>query len=139
MLLPVQLVLLLLVMMSLTQAVKRQQVLRDRKRVKMGLKKYLAENVRRQKGDLTGELLDKMINMQEKSDKMLMELELKRTRLEEKQMEMDMQIQREEREYQLQVLNLLSQSSHSLLPPSAPSFSMYGYGGYDPDATQDGL
>ena len=35
-----------------------------------------------------GELLDKMIGMQEKSDKMLMDLELKRTRLEEKQMDM---------------------------------------------------
>ena len=41
----------------------------------MGLKKCLAENARRL------ELLDKMTNMQEKSDKMLMELELKRTRL----------------------------------------------------------
>ena len=31
-----------------------------------------------------------MIRMQEKSDKMLIDLELRRTRLEEKQMEMDM-------------------------------------------------
>jgi len=76
-----------------------------------------------------------MINMQEKSDKMLMELELKRTRLKEKQMEMDMQMQREERILAASV----KWSSHSVLPPGAPLFSMYGYGGYDPDATQDDL
>ena len=59
-----------------------------------GTEKVSSRKRKRTKGDLTGELLDKMINMQEKSDKMLMELELKRTRLEEKQMEMDMQMQR---------------------------------------------
>ena len=44
---------------------------------------------------MTGELLDKLIDMQEKSDKMMMELEMKRAQLEEKQMEMDMQMRRE--------------------------------------------
>jgi len=34
---------------------------------------------------LTGELMDKVIGMQEKSDKMLMDLEQKRARLEKKQ------------------------------------------------------
>ena len=91
------------------------------------------------KGEMTGELLDKMINMQETSDKMFMELEMKRAKLEEKQMEMDMQIQREEREYRLQVLNLFSRNNHGALPSGAPSYPMYGYDGYDPDATQDYL
>lgn len=50
---------------------------------------------RKSKFDVTGELLDKLIGMQEKSDKMLMELELKRARLEEKQMEIDVQMRRE--------------------------------------------
>ena len=56
---------------------------------------------------LTGELMDKVIGMQEKSDKMLMDLELKRARLEEKQ-------QIEEREFQLQVLNALSWNNHKI-------------------------
>ena len=55
---------------------------------------------------------------------MLTDLELKIARLEEKQMEMDMQMQREKREYQLQVLNVLSQNNHGMLPSGAPSYSM---------------
>ena len=80
-----------------------------------------------------GELLDKLIGMQEKSDKMMMELEIKRAQLEEKQM--DMQMRREERQFQLQ---MVTRNSHSTLPPG-PSCPAYGYGGYDPDATQDDL
>ena len=79
--------------------------------------------------DVTGELLDKLIGMQ-------MELEMKRARLEEKQMEMDVQMRREERQFQLQMMNIMTRNSHSMLPP-APSYPAYGYGGYDPDATQD--
>ena len=70
---------------------------------------------------------------------MLMDLELKRARLEDKQVEMDMQMQREERKFQLQLLNLLSRSNHNMLSPDGPLFSTYGYGGYNSDATQDGL
>ena len=88
--------------------------------------------------DVTGELLDKLIGMQEKSDKMMMELEMKRARLEEKQMEMDMQMRREERQFQLQMMNIMTSNSHSTLPPD-PSYPAYGYSGYDPDATQDDL
>ena len=44
-----------------------------------------------------GELLDKLRGMQEKSDKILIELEMKRARLEEKQVEMDVQMRREKR------------------------------------------
>ena len=39
--------------------------------------------------DVTGELLDKLIGMQEKIDKMMMELEIKGAWLEEKQIEID--------------------------------------------------
>ena len=80
--------------------------------------------------------------MQEKSDKMMMELEMNRARLEEKQMEMDIQMRREEREFQLQIVNMLTGNAHGMSPPGAPSkpmHSAYGYGGYDPDATQDSL
>ena len=61
--------------------------------------------------DVTGELLDKLIGMQEKSDKMMMELEMKRARLEEKQMEMDMQMRREERQFQLQMMNIMTRNN----------------------------
>ena len=94
------------------------------------------------KVDKAGEMMDKFIGMQEKSDKMFMELEMKRARLEEKQIEMDAQLRREEREFQLQMTNMLTRNSRGMLPPVAPSYPMhstYGYDGYDPDATQDGL
>ena len=93
---------------------------------------------KKSKVDVTEELLDKLIGMQEKSDKLMMELEMKRTRLEEKQMEMDMQMRREDREFQLQMMNIMTRNSNITLPPG-PSYPAYGYGGYDPDATQDGL
>ena len=50
---------------------------------------------KKSKLDVTGEMLDKLIGMQEKSDKMMMELEMKRAKLEEKQIEMDAQLRRE--------------------------------------------
>ena len=109
---------------------------------KNGTEKVSSRKRRKSKFDVTGELLDKLIGMQEKSDKMLMELEMKRARLEEKQMEMDVQMRREERQFQLQMMNMLTHSNQGMLPPGAPSYQMhstYGYGGYDPDATQDGL
>ena len=103
-----------------------------------------ATSRKRKKGkvDKAGEMMDKFIGMQEKSDKMFMELEMKRARLEEKQIEMDAQLRREEREFQLQMMNMLTRNSRGMLPPVAPSYPMhstYGYDGYDPDATQDGL
>ena len=106
-----------------------------------GTEKVSNRKRKRSKFDMTGEMLDKLIGMQEKSDKMLMELEMKRARLEEKQMEMDAQMRREEREFQLQMINMLTRNN-GMLPSGAPSYPMhstYGYGGYDPDATQDGL
>ena len=83
-----------------------------------------------------------LIEMQEKSDNMMMELEMKRAKLEEKQIEMDAQLRREEREFQLQMMSMLTRGGHGMLPPVAPSYPMhstYGYDNYDPDATQDGL
>ena len=107
-----------------------------------GTDKLPSRKWKKSKFDVTGEMLDKLIGMQEKSDKMLMELEMKRAQLEEKQMEMDIQMRREEREFQLQMMNMLTHNTHVMSPPGAPSYSVhsgYGYGGYDPDATQDGL
>ena len=94
---------------------------------------------RHNKFDVTRELLDKLIGMQEKSDEMLMELEMKRARLEKKQMEMDMQMRLEEREFQLQMMNIMARNRSSILPPGFPSYPTYWYSGYDPDPTQDGL
>lgn len=85
----------------------------------------------------TGEMLDKLIGMQEKSNKMMMELEMKRVRLEVKQIFMEGQMRREDRELQLQMMNMLTHSSHSMLPPGDPSYSMHstdGYGGYHCDS-----
>ena len=68
----------------------------------MESKKYISRRKHSKlKFDVTGELLDKLIRMQEKSDKMLMELEMKRAWLEEKQIEMDDQMRREVRQSQL--------------------------------------
>ena len=60
-----------------------------------GTDKLPSRKWKKSKSDVTGEMLDKLIGIQEKSDKMLMELEMKRARLEEKQMEMDIQMRRE--------------------------------------------
>ena len=51
-----------------------------------GIDKLSSRKRKKSKFDVTGEMLDKLIRMQEKSDKMLMELEMKRkrARLEEK-------------------------------------------------------
>ena len=107
-----------------------------------GTDKLSSRKRKKSKFDVIGQILDKLIGMQEKSDKMFMKLEMKRVQLEEKQMEMDIQMRREERELQLQMINMLTRNNHVMSPPGAPSYSMhsgYGYGGYDPDATQDGL
>ena len=81
-----------------------------------GADKVPSRKQKKSRLDVTGELLDKLIGMQEKSDKMMMELEMKRARLEKKQMEMDMQMRREERQFQLQMTNIMTCNSHSTLP-----------------------
>ena len=85
-----------------------------------GTDKVSSRKRKKSKFDMTGELLDKLIGMQEKSDKMLMELEMKRARLEEKQMEMDIHMRREEREFQLQMMDMLTRNTHGMSPPGAP-------------------
>ena len=98
-----------------------------------GADKVPSRKWKKSKLDVTGELLDKLIGMQRRENDM--ELEMKRAQLEEKQMDMQM---RKERQFQLQMMNIMIRNSHSTLPPG-PSYPAYGYGGYDPDATQDDL
>ena len=101
--------------------------------------KILSRNQKRyNEFDVTGELLHKLIGMQENSDKMLMEFEMKSV-TRKKQVEMNMQMRREEREFQLQLMNIMACNRSSMLPPSPPSYPTYGYGGYDSDATLYGL
>ena len=85
-----------------------------------GKDKVSSRKQKRSKLVMMGELLDKLKGMQEKSDKMLMELEMKRARLEQKQMEMDIQMRREEREFQLQMMSMLTRNTHGISPPGAP-------------------
>ena len=80
-------------------------------------------------------MLDKLIGMQEKIDKMMMELEMKRARLEEKQMEIDIQMRREERISAPNDEYMLTCNTHGIYmsPPGAPSYpvhSTYGYGNH---------
>ena len=94
----------------------------------------------------TNALLEKMVKLQENSDKMLCMLEEKRAKMEERQMELDAQLRREEREFQIQMLQILTQQNtpRHLPPPPVPHYglhSSFNFGGaeYDPDATQEGL
>ena len=93
------------------------------------------------KREATNELMEKMIEMQEKSDKLLMTLEEKRMKMEERQMELDAQMPREERDFQLKMMQILAHASHPgppPLPPHYPTYSNFSHG-FDPDETQDGL
>ena len=103
---------------------------------------------KRKRGKLEGTnaLLEKMVKLQENSDKMLCMLEEKRAKMEERQMELDAQLRREEREFQLQMLQILTQQNTPchLPPPPVPHYGLhspFNFGGaeYDPDATQEGL
>jgi len=111
---------------------------------------------KRSKFDVAGDLMDRLLGMQEKSEKMMVEMEEKRVRLEEKQMELDAAMRREEREYHLKLMSMMTRNpvpSPVMPPPIVPSYSMHRYpyshgfdgqaatldGTFDPDATQDGL
>lgn len=37
------------------------------------------------------------------------------------------------------MMNIMTRNNHGMLPPGAPPYPVYGYGGYDLDATQDDL
>ena len=79
-----------------------------------GTDKISSGKWKRSKFDVTGELLDKLIGMQEKNGKMLMEVQMKRARLEEKQMEIDIQMRREKREFQLQMMSIVTHNTHGI-------------------------
>jgi len=96
------------------------------------------------KREATNKILEKMMEMQQKSDTLMADLEEKRMKMEEKQMELDAQMQREEREFKLQVMQMFAQNNtpHPGLPPQQlpyPAAAFGTYNQYDPDATQDGL
>ena len=93
------------------------------------------------KREATNEHMEKMIEMQEKSDKLMMTLEEKRMKMEERQMELDAQMHREERDFQLKMMQILSHASHPGPPPLTPHYPTYSNFShrFDPDATQDGL
>ena len=92
------------------------------------------------KREATNELMEKMIEMQEKSDKLMMTLEEKHMKIEEYQMELDAQMCREERDFQLkmQILVHVSHAGPPPLPPHYPTYSNFSHG-FDPDETQNGL
>ena len=113
---------------------------------------------KRSKFDVAGELMDKLIGMQEKSEKMMMDLEEKRTRLEEKQIELEATMRREERDFQFKMMSMMMRNANPVPPTAVPHYSMhsgypYSHGfdaqgtsfdgrdhnSFDPDATQEGL
>ena len=96
------------------------------------------------KREATNEILEKMVEMQQKSDTLMANLEEKRMKMEEKQMELDAQMRREEREFQLRMMQVFAQynTPHPGLQPQQlpyPPAPFGAYNQYDPDATQDGL
>ena len=93
------------------------------------------------KSKATNELMEKMIEMHEKSDKLMMTLEENHMKMEERQMELDAQMHQEERDLQLKTMQILAHASHPgppPLPPHYPTYSNFSHG-FDPDETQDGL
>ena len=86
-------------------------------------------------------LWKKMIEMQEKSVKLMMTLEEKHIKIEEYQMELDAQMRREEKDFQLKMMQILVHVSHAgppPLPPYYPTYSNFSHR-FDPDETLDGL
>ena len=75
---------------------------------------------KRSKFDVAGNLMDRLLGMQEKGEKMMAEMEEKRMWLEEKQMELDATMRREEREFHLKMMNMMTRNpvpSPALPPP----------------------
>lgn len=98
------------------------------------------------KNEVTNALLEKMVNLQENSDKMMYMLEEKRAKMEERQIELDAQLRREERDFQLQIMQIIMRQNNPHHPPplSVPHYPMHSSfnfcsAEFDPDATQDGL
>ena len=86
------------------------------------------------KNEVTNVLLERMVKLQENSDRMLCMIEEKRVKMEERQMELDAQLRREEREFQLQMCQILmrqNRPNHAATPPMSqfPMHFTYNYGG----------
>ena len=104
---------------------------------------------KRSKSEASKALLEKMVKLQENSDKMMFMLEEKRANMEERQIELDAQLRREERDFQLQIMQMMMRQNVPHHPPPIPHHpppvppyhSSFDYGNmeFDPDATQDGL
>ena len=90
------------------------------------------------KREATNVLMEKMMEMQEKSDKLMMTLEEKHMKMEERQMELDAQMRQEERDFQLQMMQILARVSHPGPPPPPPHYPTFGNfsHGFDPDEIQ---
>ena len=98
--------------------------------------------LKRSKSEASKALLEKMVKLQENSDKMMFMLEEKRANMEERQIELDAQLRREERDFQLQIMQMMMRQNVPHHPPPVPPYhSSFDYGNmeFDPDATQDGL
>ena len=66
--------------------------------------------------------------MQEKSERMMLDLEEKRTRLEEKQLELDANLRREERDFQFKMMSMMMRNVNSVSPAPVPHYSIHpGY------------
>ena len=82
---------------------------------------------------VTGELINKFIEVQQNSDRLMIELEEKRLKFEERQMEKEAQQRREEREFQLRMMQMMMGQSVYGTPPSSmhmgpPSSASFAFG-----------
>ena len=86
---------------------------------------------------VTGELITKLTDVQQSSDRLMIELEEKRLKLEEKQMEREAQLRREERDFQLQMMRMMMGQFWGAPPGPPPHMNMgsssggHGYGAID--------
>ena len=71
---------------------------------------------RRSKFDVTGDLMDKLLGMQEKSEKMMMEMEEKRV-----QLELDVTMRHEERNFHLKMMSIMTRNPFPspVMPPAS--------------------
>ena len=74
--------------------------------------------------NITAELIDKLVEAQQSSDRCMIELEEKRLKFEERQMDKEAQQRREEREFQLRMMQMMipPPGMHAD-PPSSASFA----------------
>ena len=70
---------------------------------------------------LNGEIVDKLVDAQRNSDRVLVELEEKRLKFEEKQMEREALQRREEREFQLRIMQMMMGQCYGTPLPAMPT------------------